>query len=156
MRAQWSCPTVGTFSPSSLPKLLAASAVAVTVTLSTATVAHAARHEDPWDPNSWAPEAIGGAVGGAGGSGLLPYYLLKDIKKDTENTAKGSDLDRLREEVNNCLENKAETITNELKSDDSSLHRCRRRRSQLPVLRRPDQLRHALESRAGGAAHWSD
>ena len=97
MRAQWSCPTVGTFSPSSLPKLLAASAVAVTVTLSTATVAHAARHEDPWNPNSWAPEVTGGAVGGAGGSGLLLYYLLKDIKKDTENTAKESDLHRLRE-----------------------------------------------------------
>jgi len=33
-----------TSSPSFLPKLLAASAVAVTVTLSTATVAHAAQH----------------------------------------------------------------------------------------------------------------
>jgi len=34
-----------TSSPSFLPQLLAASAVAVTVTLSTATVAHAASHE---------------------------------------------------------------------------------------------------------------
>ncbi|KKZ10604.1 MAG: hypothetical protein TQ37_08490 [Candidatus Synechococcus spongiarum 15L] len=95
--------------------------MAVTVTLSTATVAHAAQHEDALNLNRWVPEVIGGAVGGAGGSGLLLYYLLKDIKKETENTAKGSNLDRLREEVNNSLEKKVKTITNELKSMEISI-----------------------------------
>ena len=38
-------------------------------------------------------------------------------------------------------------------SRDPALHRCRSRRPELPVLRCPDQLRHAVEPHACGAAH---
>ena len=73
----------GSSRASSLPKLLAAFAVAVLVTLSTVSVAHAARDEDPWNPNRWGPGAIAGAVGGlASGFLIISIYtvIAKEIK----------------------------------------------------------------------------
>ncbi|KKZ10092.1 MAG: hypothetical protein TQ37_09680, partial [Candidatus Synechococcus spongiarum 15L] len=65
--------------------------------------AHAARHEDPWDPNSWAPEVIGGAVGGAVG-GVVALILYRTMSRDIREFTKEikESIKEIKESANNA------------------------------------------------------